>query len=146
MSAFRQKRTFRKALSRSPNPALQMRRSLSDQRNLKVRRTVLFLIETAPIDVASAPEQHVAVQIDQVVLHEIPPRDQAERREGLAEHHLRDVYFPLRISRTGNLVENVGKSLGDGRDRIVLVCNDIHLPPPARARMIPFPTHLTANV
>src|SRR6266852_596675 len=55
-------------------------RSFPDERDLQVRRTIFFLVETASIDVASAPEKHVAVQVDQVVFHEVVSRDEAEGR------------------------------------------------------------------
>src|SRR5258706_15531849 len=56
---------------RSTAYRLAASRSFPDERDLQVRRTIFFLVEAAPVDVASAPEQHVAVQIDQVVFHEI---------------------------------------------------------------------------
>jgi hypothetical protein len=46
---------------------------LSHERNLKIGRAVLFRIETAAIDIARAPEQQVAPQIDEIVLHKFDP-------------------------------------------------------------------------
>ena len=44
---------------------------LAYKRNLQIRRPILFPVETASVDIAGAPEEHVAVQVDQVELHEV---------------------------------------------------------------------------
>src|SRR2546426_12219784 len=92
-------RDIRAVMGHPRSPRSTAYSSLADERDLQVRRPVLFLVEPTPVDVACAPEQHAAVEVHEVVFHEVAPLGQAERREGLAEYLLRYVDLPLRVSR-----------------------------------------------
>src|SRR5882757_9833734 len=81
---------------------------LSDQRNLQIGRAVLLRIKAAAVNIARAPEQQVASEVDQVVLHEVRPFLESEGGEGPSEYALRRVERPRRVSCRRDLVEYVG--------------------------------------
>ena len=55
----------------------------------------------------SAPKQHPAREIDEVVLHEVFPFSEAERPEGLTKDALRLRDPPLHVAAPRHLVEKV---------------------------------------
>src|ERR1700750_3328236 len=72
--------------------------SLPDQRDLQIGRPVLLGIKAAAVDVAGAPEQQVAPEVDQVVLHEIGSFLETEGDEGFSEYALGRVDGPRCVS------------------------------------------------
>src|SRR5437879_5664129 len=91
--------------------------SLPDQRNLQIGRPVLLRIEAAAVDVARAPEQQVASEIDEVVLHEIRSLLETEGDKRLSKNALGCVDGPRGVSCRGDLVEHSGKDARDRSDR-----------------------------
>ena len=119
---------------------------LPDQRNLQVRGPVLFLVESATVYVAGAPEQHVSIEVDEVVLHEVLPFREPERCERLAEDALRLVYFPFVVAPRGNLVEQVGEAGMHSDHFIGLVRYEVDLLCTVGDGMSATPEHVAADV
>src|SRR5882757_1422239 len=106
-------------------PVLSWFGSLPNQRDLQIGRAVLLGVKTAAVDIAGAPEQQVASEVDEVVLHEIGPFLEREGDKGLSEYALGRVDNPRRVSGRRDLVEEVGKSLHEGRYLVALIGNEV---------------------
>src|SRR5205814_6365925 len=104
-----------------PNPRL-----LSAQRDLQIRGAVRFRVEASAVDVSSSPIEHIVVEVNQVVLHEVATWGQAERDERLAKDALGCVDFPFGISVGRNSVEDVRKGLGQRSDVVSLVRDKVY--------------------
>src|ERR1700736_4820086 len=100
--------------------------SLPDQRDLEVGGAVLFRIEAAAVDLARPPEQQVAFEVDEIVLHEVRPFFQGEGSEALSEYALRRVDRPRSVSSRRDLIEHIGKPLREGSYLVALVGNEVH--------------------
>src|SRR6202007_2027057 len=124
----------------------QNRRLLSDQRNLQIGRPILLHIEAAAIDIARAPEQQVASEVDEVILHEIRPFLETEGGEGLSEYALRRVDCPWRVSGRRDLVEDVGKSLRERSYLVGFISNEVDLLRARSDRMRALPQHVPTNL
>src|SRR5450755_76110 len=119
---------------------------LPDQRNLQVGGAVLLGIEAAAVDIAGAPEQQVAPEIDEVVLHEIRPFLETEGCEDLSEYALGRVDRPRRVSGRRDLVEYVGKPLNERSYLVGLISNEVDLLRPRCDRMGALPLHVPADL
>src|SRR6476620_5403007 len=119
---------------------------LSDQRDLKIGGAVLLGIKAAAVDIAGAPEQQVASDVDEVILHEIRPFLETEGNKRLSEYALRCVDCPRRVSRRCDLVEYINKSLREGSYLVGLVSNEVDLLRARSDRMRALPQHMPADL
>jgi hypothetical protein len=101
--------------------------SLPDQGDLQVGGAVLLGIEAAAVDIAGAPEQQVATEVDEVVLLEIRAFLESEGGEGLSEYALRRVDCPRRVSGRRDLVEDVSKSLRERGYLVGFISDEVDL-------------------
>src|SRR5438105_4079104 len=115
---------------------------LPDQRDLQVGRPVLLDIKAAAVDVASAPEQELTPEVDEVVLHEIRSLLEAEGDKRLAEDALGRIDSPRSVSRRGDLIEHVGKSLRERSDLVAFIGNKIDLLRAGSDRVGALPKHV----
>src|SRR5271154_2927627 len=69
-------------------------RLLANQRNLEIGWAILLRIKAAAVDIARAPEQQIASEIDEVVFHEICPLLETKGSEGLPEYALGRIHGP----------------------------------------------------
>ena len=113
---------------------------------LQIGRPVLLGIEATAIDVAGAPEQQVAPEIDEVVLHEVRAFLETKGREILAENALGRVDGPRRVPGRGDLVQHIGKSLRQRRNFVGFVRNEIDLLRARSNRMRALPQHVPADL
>src|SRR5437899_11883810 len=77
--------------------------------------------EAAAVNVSCPPEQIVPLNIDRVVLHEVAPLGQAERRTRLPENALTLPCLPRREPSRRHLVEEIRKARDHRRDLVRLV-------------------------
>src|SRR5206468_1710854 len=101
--------------------------AFAPQRDLEVRRPVLLGVEAAAVNVSCPPEQIVPLNIDQVVLHEVTPLGQAERRKRLPENALTLPCLPGREPSRRQLVEEIRKARDHRRDLVRLVRDEVRL-------------------
>src|SRR6266478_2279387 len=131
---------------RAPLQGITSPRLLSDQRDLQIGGAVLFGIKAAAVDIAGAPEQQVASEVDQVVLHEIRPFLESEGSEGLSEYALGRVDRPGGISCRRDFVEDVGKPLRERSYLVALISNEVDLLRARSNRMGALPQHVPADL
>jgi hypothetical protein len=81
---------------------------------LQIGRAILFRIKATAVDIARPPEQQVASEVDEIVLHKVRPFVETKGGEGFPEYTLGCVDRPKRVSSLRYLVEYIGKYLREG--------------------------------
>jgi hypothetical protein len=76
---------------------------------LQIGRAILFRIKATAVDIARPPEQQVASEVDEIVLHKVRPFVETKGGEGFPEYTLGCVDRPKRVSSLRYLVEYIGK-------------------------------------